>query len=268
MEPIRTLFDHAGLPVSRYCHRNFAAITTETFGFLRHLRSARPSSGTLCPLWTVSSATRSRDMRAVVRSADTMKLIASSWVFCGLTADAVMVGSGTLHATAPDHLWIPEYMYPKAAEAYRIYRQTVLSKACVSEHGDCERKWCGGSGACGVPNPRYQSPDRYHTERPRPAHCCRCSIGSTRPKLPFSTTPISSWLQPQYSRFCARQRACVSSFTREVPRCSDNLWRRVLLMSSSSRSRRKLPAANWNDHAQRWYGEPNFFPRPHPGSTS
>jgi riboflavin biosynthesis pyrimidine reductase len=44
------------------------------------------------------------------------------------SADAVMVGSGTLHATAPDHLWIPEYMYPDAAEAYRLHRQTVLAK--------------------------------------------------------------------------------------------------------------------------------------------
>lgn len=44
------------------------------------------------------------------------------------SADAIMVGSGTLHATAPDHLWIPEFMYSKAAEVYRIYRQTVLRK--------------------------------------------------------------------------------------------------------------------------------------------
>jgi riboflavin biosynthesis pyrimidine reductase len=44
------------------------------------------------------------------------------------SADAIMVGSGTLHATAADHLWIPEYIYPEAAEAYKIYRQTVLRK--------------------------------------------------------------------------------------------------------------------------------------------
>jgi len=45
------------------------------------------------------------------------------------SADAIMVGSGTLHATAPGHRWIPEeFMYSQAAEFYRIYRQTVLGK--------------------------------------------------------------------------------------------------------------------------------------------
>jgi riboflavin biosynthesis pyrimidine reductase len=45
------------------------------------------------------------------------------------SADAVMIGSGTLLATSPDHLWIPEYMYPEAADLYRTYRQVLRKPA-------------------------------------------------------------------------------------------------------------------------------------------
>jgi riboflavin biosynthesis pyrimidine reductase len=44
------------------------------------------------------------------------------------SADVVMAGSGTLHATAPEHLWIPECIYPQAAELYRDFRRNVLEK--------------------------------------------------------------------------------------------------------------------------------------------
>ncbi len=44
------------------------------------------------------------------------------------SADAVIVGAATLHATAPDHLWTAASIYPKAAEPYRVYRREVLGK--------------------------------------------------------------------------------------------------------------------------------------------
>ena len=55
---------------------------------------------------------------------------------------------------------------------FRVNGKPPPSSATGS--GDCERKWCGGSRACGLPNPRHSRPDRHHPERPRPAHCRRC----------------------------------------------------------------------------------------------
>jgi len=43
-------------------------------------------------------------------------------------ADAVLVGSGTLQAVSPSHLWIAEYINPEAAALYDHYRQVVLGK--------------------------------------------------------------------------------------------------------------------------------------------
>ena len=44
------------------------------------------------------------------------------------SADAVMVGAGTVHATAPRHTWVPESVYPEAKELYAAYRTDVLRK--------------------------------------------------------------------------------------------------------------------------------------------
>jgi riboflavin biosynthesis pyrimidine reductase len=44
------------------------------------------------------------------------------------SADAVIVGAGTLREVAPGHLWLAEYVYPEARERYARYRQGVLNK--------------------------------------------------------------------------------------------------------------------------------------------
>ena len=44
------------------------------------------------------------------------------------SADAVIVGAGTLREVAPGHLWWPEHVYPEAREHYARYRQGVLNK--------------------------------------------------------------------------------------------------------------------------------------------
>jgi len=44
------------------------------------------------------------------------------------SADAVLIGAGTLHATAAEHAWTAESIYPDAARFYQDYRATVLRK--------------------------------------------------------------------------------------------------------------------------------------------
>jgi riboflavin biosynthesis pyrimidine reductase len=44
------------------------------------------------------------------------------------SADAVIVGAGTLREVAPGHLWLPEHVYPEARERYAQYREQVLNK--------------------------------------------------------------------------------------------------------------------------------------------
>jgi riboflavin biosynthesis pyrimidine reductase len=44
------------------------------------------------------------------------------------SADAVMVGSGTLRDTPSKHLWLAEYSCPEARELYAQYRKEVLQK--------------------------------------------------------------------------------------------------------------------------------------------
>ena len=44
------------------------------------------------------------------------------------SADAVMVSSGTFRATAREHAWIPQSIYPEAAELYASFRKDVLGK--------------------------------------------------------------------------------------------------------------------------------------------
>lgn len=44
------------------------------------------------------------------------------------SADAVLVGGGTVNAVSPMHLWIAEFAYPMATDAYAYYRQEVLKK--------------------------------------------------------------------------------------------------------------------------------------------
>jgi riboflavin biosynthesis pyrimidine reductase len=45
------------------------------------------------------------------------------------SADAIVVGSGTLRDTATDHLWLAEHVYPEARELYTRYRRGVLRKS-------------------------------------------------------------------------------------------------------------------------------------------
>src|ERR1700761_4522283 len=44
------------------------------------------------------------------------------------SADAVMIGSGTLEAVGPHGSWLPESIYPAAVELYRTYRTEALGK--------------------------------------------------------------------------------------------------------------------------------------------
>ena len=44
------------------------------------------------------------------------------------SADAVMVGAGTLHSVSPKSLWTPEYTYPDAKHLYAEYRVNALHK--------------------------------------------------------------------------------------------------------------------------------------------
>jgi riboflavin biosynthesis pyrimidine reductase len=44
------------------------------------------------------------------------------------SADAVMVGSGTLQAAGPQGSWLPESVYPAARDLYQKYRTEVLRK--------------------------------------------------------------------------------------------------------------------------------------------
>jgi riboflavin biosynthesis pyrimidine reductase len=41
------------------------------------------------------------------------------------TADAVVIGAGTLHATSPDHLWTAGYIYPPLADEFLSMRATL-----------------------------------------------------------------------------------------------------------------------------------------------
>lgn len=44
------------------------------------------------------------------------------------SADAIIVGAGTVHDTSPEALWTPEYTYPDAKLLFREYRANVLHK--------------------------------------------------------------------------------------------------------------------------------------------
>jgi riboflavin biosynthesis pyrimidine reductase len=45
------------------------------------------------------------------------------------SADAIVVGAGTLRDTAAGHLWLAEHVYPEARDLYVRYRQGVLKKS-------------------------------------------------------------------------------------------------------------------------------------------
>ena len=44
------------------------------------------------------------------------------------SADAVVVGSGTLQAAGPQGCWLPEAVYPAAKDLYQQYRTEVLRR--------------------------------------------------------------------------------------------------------------------------------------------
>src|ERR1700724_825132 len=50
------------------------------------------------------------------------------------SADAVMMGSGTLHQTAPEHLFVAARVYPAALELYSRYRSEVLRQPAPPLH--------------------------------------------------------------------------------------------------------------------------------------
>jgi len=60
------------------------------------------------------------------------------------SADAVLVGAGTVREVAPGHLWLAEHVYPEARELYAQYRREVLLKpepplnVIVSGSGDVD----------------------------------------------------------------------------------------------------------------------------------
>src|ERR1035438_6403929 len=129
MEPIRTLFDHAVSPGEPILPSELGRDYDADLRFSRALEERPHVIGNFV---STLDGVVSYEIPGHAGGGEISGHDEADRFIMGLlraSADAVMVGSGTLHATAPDHLWIPEYMYPKAAEAYRIYRQTVLSKA-------------------------------------------------------------------------------------------------------------------------------------------
>ena len=50
------------------------------------------------------------------------------------SADAIMMGSGTLHQTVPEHLFVAGRVYPEARELYACYRSEVLLKKAPPLH--------------------------------------------------------------------------------------------------------------------------------------
>src|SRR5580700_10158877 len=42
------------------------------------------------------------------------------------SADAIIVGAGTVHDASPESLWIPEYTYPGAKQLFKAYRINIL----------------------------------------------------------------------------------------------------------------------------------------------
>lgn len=50
------------------------------------------------------------------------------------SADAVMMGSGTLHDTAPEHLFVAGRVYPEARDLYARYRSEILQKKAPPLH--------------------------------------------------------------------------------------------------------------------------------------
>jgi riboflavin biosynthesis pyrimidine reductase len=50
------------------------------------------------------------------------------------SADAVMVGSGTLHETASEHLFVADRVFPQARDLYAHYRSDALKKTASPLH--------------------------------------------------------------------------------------------------------------------------------------
>jgi riboflavin biosynthesis pyrimidine reductase len=50
------------------------------------------------------------------------------------SADAVMMGSGTLRATSPEHLFVADQVYPEARDLYARYRSEILQKNAPPLH--------------------------------------------------------------------------------------------------------------------------------------
>ena len=121
------------------------------------------------------------------------------------SADAIMVGAGTVHDTNPQSLWIPEYTYPDAKHLYTEYRVNVLHKpeypllVVVSGSGKLEleraifrtpgvrtvvmttpagRDALTRAGATKLPSVQIHALDASLERSPR-WRCCNCSTRNT-----------------------------------------------------------------------------------------
>ena len=74
------------------------------------------------------------------------------------SADAVIVGSGTLREVAPGHLWLAEHVYPEARDHYARYRRQQLNKPVPPLN-----VIVSGSGAVDLQRAVFRTPVRENT---------------------------------------------------------------------------------------------------------
>ena len=81
------------------------------------------------------------------------------------SADAAIVGSGTLREVAQGHLWLAEHVYPEARDQYARYRRQRLNKPQSTTERDCERQWRRRPPKGGVPHSRCKCSYPYVSKR-------------------------------------------------------------------------------------------------------
>ena len=74
------------------------------------------------------------------------------------SADAAIVGSGTLREVAPGHLWLAEHVYPEARDQYARYRRERLNKPTPPLN-----VIVSGSGAVDLQRAVFRTPGRKST---------------------------------------------------------------------------------------------------------
>ena len=80
------------------------------------------------------------------------------------SADAVLVGAGTVEAVPAKHVWIEEFIYPAAKAAYARYRNEIRKRVPSPSDCDRERKRASGPRPLGLSHQRRQRVD-YHEKR-------------------------------------------------------------------------------------------------------